>query len=250
MLWFLPVTSSWEYPVTALEGRVYIFDDAFAVRDQDRYRPSARPRRKACAMIARPPACCCCVECKLSAQRMVRTRLAPVELRSLHAVIGAGLDDFSNRFLIGMLGQQDEGRGPRVCRNSERSLVAAASPVSCSNKTSHNRPLQHGLCLFQSSAHDRVPPAKHRGFARESPGQKKILLLAPHQQDAQKRLPEFGLQLDTTDLFDTLFSHRKVSIVGLSLKPTYNPCHLHEESHCGKCFVFGNGSLRRVPVGD
>ncbi len=38
-------------------------------------------------------------------------QVGSIEMRSIHAVVSARLNNFGHRFLVGVLGQQDEGYG-------------------------------------------------------------------------------------------------------------------------------------------
>ena len=77
-------------------------------------------------------------------------QVGSVELRTLHAVIGASLNDLSNRFLIRVLGQQDEWHcAPGLQKLREQLGGRRIDGLMFKQDQSIVTALEHGLGFFQ-----------------------------------------------------------------------------------------------------
>ena len=118
-------------------------------------------------------------------------QIRSIELRFIHTVIRARLNNFSNSFLVGMLGQQDEGYGaPRPQKLGEQLGGCGIPGLMFEQDQPVVSPLQHRLRFFH-----RTRVIEFRKQSALVPGkdltdQEKVLLLASHQQDSQNRQPE------------------------------------------------------------
>ena len=125
---------------------------------------------------------CCCVECKLSVQRIVRTRLAPVKLRLLHAILGARLDDFSYRFLIRVLRQHNEGQGsPGLQELGEKLGRGGILGLVFKQHQPIVAQLQHRLRFFQRAGMIQFRRQRAAIPLQDFPDQKKIFFLVSDQ---------------------------------------------------------------------
>ncbi len=119
-----------------LKSRIYILDDAVAIRNQNRIRRLLhRAGELAHGLLRHLPLLLRRVQAERATDRT--HQVGPVKLRPLHAVIRARLDNFSDGFLVGVQKLRKKLGGRRI----SRLMFKQDQPVS--------GVLQHRFSLFQ-----------------------------------------------------------------------------------------------------
>jgi hypothetical protein len=113
-------------------------------------------------------------------------QIRSIKLRSVHTVIGASLNDFNDRLLVGVFCQENE-RYRASALEKVRKQFSSAGILRLMFE--QNQPVvflqQHRLCFLQRTRVIEFRPEGIRVSMEDFPDEKEILFPASHQQDAQ-----------------------------------------------------------------